>query len=119
MIIFYAFFVATFIVGGQALWKLAVMNATKQDVSLVTIHGAFKVLTSWQLLLGVLVYGVATVAYILLLSKYKYFQIQSLVVGSSLIFTLLLSSFAFNEPASLVNVVGVVLIVSGALLIIR
>lgn len=119
MILFYAIFIASFIVGGQALWKLAVMNATKDNVNILSIEGAIKVLISWPLLVGVLVYGIATFGYIYLLSKYKYFQIQSLVVGTSLVFTLLLSSTVFKEQASVVNIVGVALIVVGALLVIK
>lgn len=119
MFVLFAIGVGICIVAGQALWKLAVQHVTRNQVTLSSAHGISKLLMSPYLLAGVIVYGVATLAYILLLSKFKYFQVQSIVVGSSLIFTFILSSLFFKEPASLINVIGVVLIVGGAVLIIK
>jgi uncharacterized membrane protein len=119
MVLLYGLLTALFIVTGQALWKLAVQNAGKSNANIVSIDGATKVITSWPLLLGVVVYGIATIAYIYFLSKYKYFQIQSIVVGCSLVLTLLISTVFFKEQADFVNMIGVGFILVGALLVIR
>ena len=71
-----------------------------------------------KLIGGMFVYVMATVLYIVLLSKFNYFQVQSIVVGSSLVLTLLAATLLFNERPSLLNVVGIVLIVVGSLFVV-
>ncbi len=60
----------------------------------------------------------ATVSYIYFLSKYDYFQLQSIVVGSSLIITLVAAVAIFGEKPTLVNVIGIALIIIGATLVV-
>lgn len=119
MVLLYSLFVALFIVSGQALWKIAVMRLAAQDISLNSMSAFMKLILSAPLLVGVLVYGIATLAYIYLLGKYNYYQIQSVVVGGSLIITALVAHFLFREQISLVGVVGIILIFAGVLLVTR
>jgi len=119
MVVFFAIITALLIVCGQALWKAAVVSVTDAHIHLLSSEGLLHLLKSPRLYLGVLVYGVATVCYILLLGKYKYFQVQSLVVGGSLVLTLALAALVFHEHINALNMVGIALIVGGALLVIR
>jgi len=119
MIALYSLIVALFIVSGQALWKAALNSANSSGYDITTVHGFLKVLISWPLFFGVILYGIATVAYILLLGKYKYFQVQSIVVGGSLVLTLMVSMLVFKDHATPVNIIGVGAILVGALLVVR
>ena len=118
MIILYAVFVATLIVSGQALWKVAIDNLNSLGLQLFTAQGIVRLMTSPTLIAGVLIYGLATVAYIYILGKYNYFQIQSIVVGSSLVLTLILAITLFDERPHAINVIGVALIVVGSLFVV-
>ncbi len=117
MIIAYALLTAVLIVSGQALWKSAVSDIPEgaKLVSLPVISG---LLSSPKLILGVFVYGIATLLYIYFLGKYNYFQLQSIVVGSSLVLTLLFATVIFNERPSVVNIIGVGMIVLGSIFVV-
>lgn len=119
MVLMSGLLTALLIVIGQALWKQAVQNTTKAHFNIASVDGALKVLFSFPLIIGLFVYALATALYIYFLSKYKYYQIQSIVVGSSLIFTFLASSIFFKEHASVINILGLTLILAGSFLIIR
>ena len=118
MIIVLSILAALLIVCGQALWKSAVSDVTQVHASLLSAGGVEHLLRSPKLYLGALIYIIATLGYIYLLSRYKYFQVQSLVVGGSLVLTLVLASGLFQEHVSVPNVVGVALILFGAVLVI-
>jgi multidrug transporter EmrE-like cation transporter len=119
MVIISSVLVALLIVGGQALWKASVNNVTEHHLQLLSSAGLVQLIRSPKLYLGILVYGIATVAYIFLLSKYKYFQVQSVVVGGSIILTLLIASIFFHEQVNAANLVGVALLVCGVILVTR
>ncbi len=118
MILVASLLVALLLVVGQALWKGAVSDVEKLHAELFTLGGIEDLLRSPKLYLGMFTYAVATVGYIYLLSKFKYFQVQSIVVGGSLVLTLMVASVIFHEHITLVNVVGMTLILCGAILVI-
>lgn len=118
MIVILSLLAALLIVFGQALWKSAVTEVTQVHINLLSVEGVTQLLRTPKLYLGVIVYIIATLGYIYLLSKYKYFQVQSLVVGGSLLLTLTLAGLVFHEQISTLNMFGVILIVLGAILVI-
>jgi multidrug transporter EmrE-like cation transporter len=119
MVVIFSIVVALLIVCGQALWKAAVSGVVQKHAQVLSAEGLSQLCRSPRLYLGVLVYGIATIGYILLLSKYKYFQVQSIVVGGSLVITFLVAQVFFHEQAGPANLVGVLLILVGATLIVR
>ena len=119
MVLLLSLATAAFIVCGQALWKLAVTRAAELGLGFTSVENIIKILLSWPLIVGVLVYGVATVAYIYLLSKYNYYQVQAVVVGGSLILTAVVAKLFFNEPISMLGYLGIACIFIGALLVTR
>lgn len=118
MAIIYSAIISLLIVCGQALWKSAVVEMTAKHIQLFSASGFMQLILSPKLIFGTFVYGIATVAYIYLLSKYDYFQTQSIVVGCSLIFTLIVATVFFSEQPSMINAIGVCLIVLGSVLVI-
>lgn len=119
MFALYSLVIALLIVAGQALWKQAVVRLTEHGDKLISLGGLLRLGRSPMLLLGVAIYAVATLGYIYLIGRYKYIQIQPLVVGGSLIFTLLVAAICFREPVGPINIAGIGLIIAGALLVIH
>ncbi len=118
MIILYALVVAFLIVGGQAFWKSAVNVVSTHNLSLLSAAGFIQLIKTPAIYIGVVLYATATVAFVILLSRYKYFQVQSLVVGLSFIFTLIIAATIFGENIQIINILGVCLVLIGAVLII-
>jgi len=118
MAIIYSAIISLLIVCGQALWKSAVVELTERHIQLFSTNGFVQLILAPKLIFGAFVYGIATIAYIYLLSKYDYFQTQSIVVGCSLVLTLAVATSFFGERPSIVNIAGVVLIVLGSVLVI-
>jgi uncharacterized membrane protein len=117
MVAVWSVLVAFLIVTGQSLWK-SVADSVSKSHSISSMDGLLAILKYPKLYLGLFVYGLATVAYIILLGKYKYFQVQSVVVGGSILLTIAMSSIVFHEHITTLNSVGLVLILIGVLLVI-
>lgn len=118
MIFIYSLLIASLIVTGQALWKGAVDGLSVKSIEILSLNGMLNLFLSPKMIIGTLVYAVATIGYIYLLGKFNYFQIQSLVVGGSLVMTLVVAMIMFGERPSLVNIIGIGLILFGSLLVI-
>lgn len=110
--------IAAMIVTGQVLWKTGI------DKSGFIFEGSnifslqlVKTLFSPYILLGVLSYGVATILYMALLSKYEYTSLQAVVVSSSLVATFIASSLIFSEKISSYNLLGLCFLLVGVVLI--
>jgi drug/metabolite transporter (DMT)-like permease len=108
------------IVAAQTLWKygLAKVGFTP------TAHYIFsaqivKAVFSPLVFGGIVLYGLATICFFILLSKYEYANAQTVVVVSSLTFTFLSALLIFNEKFNPVNVVGICLLLAGVILITR
>ena len=117
MVAIWSVFVAFLIVTGQALWK-SVADSVSKSHNLASVDGLLAMLKYPKLYLGLSVYGLATVSYIVLLGKFKYFQVQSIVVGGSILLTVAMSSIVFHEHITTLNIVGLALISIGVLLVI-
>lgn len=118
MVLFYCLITALLIVSGQVLWKSAVVELEQKNIELLSTAGLFELVTTYKLLAGMVVYLIATIAFIVLLSRFNYFQVQSVVVGSSLVMTLLAAMVMFGERPSILNVTGIIIIIIGSLLVI-
>lgn len=118
MAIVYSIIVSVLIVFGQSMWKSTVTDLVAKNVQLFSPNGFIQLILSPKLIFGTIIYGIATIVYIYLLSKFDYFQTQSIVVGASLVLTLIIATSIFREQPSIVNVVGVGLIVFGSVLVI-
>ena len=103
------------LVGGQALWKIGLGEVLKNPES-NKIIGA---LTSLPIITGLVIYGLATALFMYVITKYKYGTSYTLIVAFSLIGATLVSSLYFHEKLLRVNLIGIVLILIGAILVIR
>ncbi len=109
---------AALLVAGQACWRVA----SASHAALFAGHGitfskvlgfVFSPLT----LLGTVLYVVATVMYMFLLSRYHFSTIQGMLVALSLIFSVLIAVVFFHERLSMVNIAGMVLLLVGIWLV--
>lgn len=92
---------------GQTLWKIGV-----KDVTFNSIAGVLTLLLSPWIISGVLLYGLATVLWIYLLSKYPLsflYPLQSLAY----VIALLIAIFLFKEYVSMYKWFGVIFILIG------
>jgi drug/metabolite transporter (DMT)-like permease len=110
--------ISLLIVCGQAMWKWAVSEISSKNVQLFSSEGIIQLIFNPKLILGTIVYAIATVSYIYMLSKFNYFQVQSIVVGGSLVITLIVAVTFFSERPSVINIVGVCLIVLGSVFVV-
>ena len=75
------------------------------------------ILTTQELLAGLACYGLAAIAYILLLTRVK-LSIAAPAVAISYVFSMLLGYFVFQESVPFSRVVGLGLIICGVILVI-
>ena len=118
MVYILAIFIALCLAGGQALWGLSVKSVDDS-----TTHSVYelllKVIASPKFWFGVVLYVIGTGLYLILLSKAKFFSIQFGMTAVVLTFSLFVSYFIFKEQVSVLNMVGVVLILAGIFFIMR
>jgi drug/metabolite transporter (DMT)-like permease len=107
---------ALLLVIGQSLWKVASKAfLVFKGKSLFTV--LFKLILSWQFILGGVFYVVATLLYVYLFSKFPYFAVQLTLVSFSIIFSLLVSTYVFKEGLGLINYIGAFIIILGVVLV--
>lgn len=109
--LFLSFVVSILIVTGQVLWKLEI------GTSIINLDNLFKKIRSPLFIIGVIVYIFATVIWLYTMSKYNYHYIYPLMIGLSLILTLLASHFIFQETISWTSLLGVLVICFGIIMI--
>ena len=66
---------------------------------------------------GILLYAIATLLYLYLLSRYKFTIVQSLAIPLSLIFSIFVATTFFNDSLSVLNYTGLLAVLIGVLLI--
>jgi drug/metabolite transporter (DMT)-like permease len=115
----YVFFplMAILLVTAQACWGSFIKQSAKQPLrgSLPQILTRF--ISSPKIWIGATLYIIATVVYFVLLSKYKFFAVQTVMAGIAIIFSTLLSYILFHEKISAINIVGMLLVIGGITLI--
>jgi len=103
--------VSIFIVIGQVLWKLGIGNR------ILNFSNFPEILKSPFFIIGIVLYGFATILWLYMLSKYKYHYIYPLIIGLSVIFSLLVSRLVLNEEVSWISWLGVLIICFGIIII--
>lgn len=106
---------------GQSLWKLAIggsLNSEKAQ-ALSTLKNPFSLLTQPFFLLGCVIYAVATLFYMYVISKYNYGVSYAMIVGCSTVFATTASTVLFHEKLHTINYIGVLVIVVGIILVVK
>lgn len=102
---------------GQVLWKIGLNKAGGFYISdMSIIQNVFRILLSWYIIFGFVVFLVATGIWFYLLSNYKLSVILP-VSSIAFIFSMIAGKMFFFENINLVNWLGVGFIIFGVVLI--
>ncbi|MGI0492204.1 EamA family transporter [Alkalinema pantanalense CENA528] len=104
-------------VGGQFFLKQGALALGTIDSSNVLL-AIVSMITKWQILVGLVCYGLGVVTYILLLNKVN-LSIASPLLALSYVFAVLLGLFFFKEKLTLVQYIGIAFIFLGVVLLTR
>jgi drug/metabolite transporter (DMT)-like permease len=107
--------IALMIVTAQVFWKMGSKEFEFTKEFLFSKKGVDFLLSGYTLV-GMLLYGLATVFYMALLGRYEYSQVQSIIIPLSLVMAFLVASIFFKEDLSFINWAGLVLLVGGMFL---
>ncbi|MGK7376419.1 EamA family transporter [Planococcus sp. 1R117A] len=97
------------LVSGQFLWKFGMVN---KENSFGSLGEVIKLMVSPYIVTGLTMYGFATVLWLFILTRVPLsvaYPLQSLAY----VFAVFGAFFIFNEPLSLMKIVGVLLIMIG------
>ncbi|MBD2019012.1 EamA family transporter [Leptolyngbya sp. FACHB-36] len=103
-------------VGGQFFLKTGALKLGKVNASNVVSH-ILGILTTPELLIGLTLYGLSAVLYILLLTRVK-LSVVGPAVSIGYIFSVLLGYFVFRESIPFSRLVGLGLIACGVILVV-
>lgn len=108
---------ALLLVGGQTFYKLAVDNVGFElSLSFIFSRRMLDFLFSWQFLVGVVLYLLATALNFWMLSKFKFSSFQGLAIPLGLVFSFIAGAWFFKDQISVVNIIGLGIIISGVVL---
>ncbi|MEI6266714.1 MAG: hypothetical protein WCP14_02390 [bacterium] len=111
-------FTAALLATGQMFWKkAAVTYPTLIADHLSPTSAALRVIFSTKFFIGAFLYVVATLIYLWLFSKYPYYIVQTTLMVTSLVLTAAISVFIFKEELSLINLLGISIILFGVFLV--
>ena len=106
--------VAIQLVVGQALWKIGTQQAEFiLSYDYIASGKILKFIFLPATLIGMIVYASATLMYMGVLSKYPYSAAQGLILPASLIFAFIVARVFFHDRISLINLVGLVILIIG------
>lgn len=105
------------LVAAQSSWKLAVDNPQSPFNSSVSIATLGRFIFSPLVIFGIVIYALAVLLYMYLLSKYQFNLVQSLAIPASLIFSIIVAVTFFGESLSTTNYFGLFFIVLGIVLV--
>jgi drug/metabolite transporter (DMT)-like permease len=112
--------VATMLVIAQAIWKVGVeKHHFSPDAGYLLSSKMVSFIVSPEVIGGVMIYVVATLFYMAMLAKYPYALVQTLVVPTSLLIAYLVARTVFHERLSLMNYLGMALLLVGVVLVTR
>ena len=100
---------------GQFLLKLGALKLGKVTTSNLLSH-VLSIVTTPELLGGLVCYGLGAIAYIMLLTRVK-LSMAAPSVSLMYVFSVLLGYFAFQEPIPTSRVFGLAFIVCGVILV--
>lgn len=107
---------ALLLVTAQSCWKLAVSGHTALFAGNITFGKLVEFVFSPLTLLGMVLYVVATGLYMVLLSRYNFSFVQAMVIPLSLVFSVSIATIFFHDHLSVVNIIGMAVIVIGIIL---
>lgn len=111
-------FAVTAAVSSQMIFKSWVNTLGSIPFSLSSVVGIVgKILTTPIMLLGLVLYGLGFLAWILILSRVSLSLVYPVVLSLNIISILVLSNLLFHEAVSPLQIVGVVVIVGGIFLV--
>lgn len=120
-----AYFIHTILVSGmlvtgQSLWKIGVTRYNFTPSKEYFLSAEFwRFVFSPQVIIGLTIYALATLAYMALLSKYQYSAVQAGVTSFALILAFVIAATFFGEKVTVSNLAGFTLIIVGVLLVTR
>jgi drug/metabolite transporter (DMT)-like permease len=103
-------------VAGQFFLKLGAVKLGKVEVS-NAIDQILKIATTPELIMGLACYGLASIAYILILTRVK-LSVVGPTVALSYVFSVLIGYFIFKEPLPVLRVAGLGFIMAGVIMVI-
>lgn len=99
----------------QVLWKFAVTSSMSNGFEINKIS---QLLIDAKVILGIVLYIVATLIYFYLQSKYQFSRVQLVVIPLSLVLSIFAGMIFFNEKLGIVNYFGVIIIFIGIFLVV-
>lgn len=110
MLVFLSLIVVVFTTAGQILWKIGVEGKT------IDFNSFLRLFLSPLVIVGVLFYLAAVVVWTILLSKYQFYLVYSLL-SLSFVLTLIAARFILREEISFVSWIGAGIICLGIVLL--
>lgn len=108
---------AIILISAQALWRTAVVNDKVLEGSISTI--IIQSVSNPKIWLGIILYIFTTALYLFVLNKLKFFTVQLTITGLALIFSTFLSYFVFHEKITILNLLGLGIILIGIFFVIQ
>ena len=106
---------AVTLISAQALWRTAVVEDKILEGTMGTI--ILQSIANPKVWIGILLYASTTILYLFVLSKFKFFAVQLTITGLALVFSTALSYFVFHEKITVVNLIGLSVILLGIYLV--
>jgi len=108
---------AILLVTAQSFWNKAMKSG---DIFTGGVPSIFhNLITNPGIWVGGIFYIVATLLYLLSLSKNNFFVVQASMTGLALVFSTVIAVLFFHEKVAPVNLVGIAIIFVGAMLIVQ
>lgn len=103
-------------VAGQFFLKLGALKLGKAEFS-NALEQVVKIAFTPELIAGLACYGIASIAYILILTRVK-LSVVGPAVALSYVFSVLLGYFIFKESLPMLRIVGLGFIMAGVVLVV-
>ena len=103
---------------GQVYLKMGLRNIGTLDLKDLMTEKLISIITDKNVILGIALYGVATLLWFVVLSKAELSYAYPLIALSYVV-TAILAKFYFNETISIIRWAGILAIIFGAFLITR
>lgn len=108
---------AILLVTAQSFWNKSMKSEALFSGSIQNI--VHNIITNPGIWIGGVIYIVATVVYLLSLSKNNFFVVQSSMTGLALVFSTIIASLFFHEKITFINFIGIAVVFVGAMLIVQ
>jgi len=108
---------AILLVTAQSFWNKAMKSESIFNGSVSAVF--HNLVANPGLWIGGIIYVIATLIYLLSLSKNNFFVVQASMTGLALVFSTVIAAVFFHEKVTPVNIIGIVIIFVGAILIVQ